>query len=211
VAFGDIAAAGIYAIVDVGTTRDPLGLLDAILRGGVRVVQYRAKTGVDTSLLQAMLQRTRASGARLIVNDDLLAARAADGWHGGQEDLEEHDRSQLRAELGPGILGISCGTPTEARDAEEAGADYVGVGPFAATNSKSDAGPAIGTAGIAAVVRSTRLPVVAIGGIHAGNLAEVFASGASMAAVISAIAAAPDPEAATRDLVDRWRALAQGT
>jgi len=94
--------------------------------------------------------------------------------------------------------------PEEARLAELAGADYIGVGPFAATGSKPDAGAAIGAAGVAAVVRATRLPVVAIGGIGPDEIPAVVRSGAAMAAVISAIARAPDAAEAARTLVRSW-------
>jgi len=90
--------------------------------------------------------------------------------------------------------------------AERAGADYVGTGPFATTATKTDAGIAIGVVGLAAVVEATRLPVVAIGGIDAMNVVEVARSGARMAAVISAIAGAPDPESTTRALRSIWAA-----
>jgi len=195
---------GIYAIVDRALSARPLELLEAILRGGVEIVQYRAKAGVDRTLVREMVARAHAAGARLIVNDDFEAALDADGWHAGQEDLFGRDAVEVRRRLEGRIFGISCATVAEARAAELAGADYVGVGPFAATGSKRDAGPPIGAEGIRTVVAGTGLPVVAIGGINAGNLAGVFAAGASMAAVISAIGGAPDPEAATAALVARW-------
>jgi thiamine-phosphate diphosphorylase len=159
---------------------------------------------VDRDVVRAMRALTRARGAFLIVNDDLEAALEADGWHAGQEDLADHDPRELRARLGDRIFGVSCGVPDEARAAESFGADYVGVGPFAATGTKADAGDAIGAAGIAAVVRATRVPVVAIGGIDAANLGAVASTGASMAAVVSAIARAPDPAGMTRRLVEAW-------
>ncbi len=198
----------IYAIVDPAVTAAPLALLDALLRGGISLVQLRAKTGVERELLAAMLARTRAANARLIVNDDFEAACAADGWHAGQEDLVGCDLLDLRRRLGSRLFGISCGTPDEAVRAEVAGADYVGTGPFATTSTKADAGRAIGVVGLAVVVGATRLPVVAIGGIDATNLVEVARSGARMAAVISAIARAPDPEAATRALRTIWAGTA---
>ncbi len=201
---------GIYAIVDRAISPRPVETLEAILRGGVRLIQYRAKAGVDRALVRDLAGRARAAGARLIVNDDLEAALEADGWHAGQEDLFERDAAALRRRLDGRIFGISCATVAEARAAEAAGADYIGVGPFAATASKGDAGPPIGPAGIRTVAAGSRLPVIAIGGIDAGNLAEVVAAGASMAAVISAIGLAPDPEAATAALVERWRALRSG-
>jgi thiamine-phosphate diphosphorylase len=198
---------GIYAIVDRAVHDRPMELLDAVLSGGVRLVQYRAKAGVDRALVRELTARARAVGAKLIVNDDLEAALEADGWHAGQEDLLGHDVSSIRRRLGTRIFGVSCPTAAEALLAQAAGADYAGVGPFAVTSSKDDAGPAIGIEGVRAVVRAVSLPVVAIGGINAANLPSVAASGAAMAAVISAIALQPDPGQAARELVEQWRSL----
>jgi thiamine-phosphate pyrophosphorylase len=198
---------GIYAIIDSGVSADPLGMLDAVMAAGIRLVQYRSKTGVDRRILRAMLERARPREVRLVVNDDLDAAMEADGWHAGQEDLAGRDLDAVRTRLGSRIFGISAALPQEARVAEAVGADYVGAGPFAATATKGDAGAAIGAEGIARVVEATRLPVVAIGGIDVTNLDRVAASGAAMAAVISAITNSNAPEFAARALVDRWRAL----
>lgn len=201
------ALTGIYAIVDAAAVREPLPFLDALLAGGIRIVQYRAKSGVDRELTRAMQTRTRAATALLIVNDDFEAALEADGWHAGQEDLAGADVRACRLRLQGRLFGISAGVPEEALAAEAAGADYVGVGPFATTGSKSDAGAPIGAAGIAAVARATALPVVAIGGIDLASLPAVAGSGAAMAAVISAFARAHDPQAAAAALVRRWREL----
>ncbi|MBC5798459.1 MAG: thiamine phosphate synthase [Candidatus Eremiobacteraeota bacterium] len=197
---------GIYGIIDADAVSEPLPFAGALMRGGIRVLQYRAKAGVDAAVLEALCRCAHAGGARLIVNDDFQAALQADGWHAGQEDLAEHDVVRLRRVLGERLLGISCGTAAEARDAEAAGADYVGVGPFAATASKADAGRPLGSAGLRTVVAATSLPVVAVGGIGPANVAAVAASGAAMAAVISALATAADPASAARDLVRRWAA-----
>ena len=199
--------AGIYAVIDRGLTPRPLELLDPLLEAGVRVVQYRAKSGVERAVVRAMHERTQARGAVLIVNDDFDAALEADGWHAGQEDLAACDPRVLRERLGARTFGVSCGLPPEAVAAEQFGADYVGVGPFAATSTKGDAGPAIGSAGVRAVVAATRLPVVAIGGIDAINLADVVRSGADMAAMVSAFARAADPGALAAECVRRWAAL----
>ncbi len=199
-----IALAGIYAIVDDASVERPVAFLEAILAGGIRLVQYRAKRGIDGDVLRAMLDRTRAAGAVLIVNDDLDAATLADGWHAGQEDLATSDLARARARLHGRIVGISCGTPEEAREAERCGADYIGVGPFAATGSKADAGEAIGAPGLRSVVAATRLPAAAIGGIDLAALPAVAATGAAMAAVISALARARDIRAAAIELVAGW-------
>ncbi len=198
---------GIYGIVDDAAVAEPLPFLDALLSAGVRIVQYRAKGGVDRNLLRALLARTRVASALLIVNDDLEAALEADGWHAGQEDLVDVDLIAVRARLAGKLFGISAGVAAEAVLAESAGADYVGVGPFNVTASKPDAGDAIGSTGLAAVVAATSLPVVAIGGIDFGSLEAVAGTGAAMAAVISAFARAPDPQAAARSFVERWRML----
>jgi len=102
-----------------------------VLAGGARLVQYRAKRGVDRDLVRKMLARTRAAGATLIVNDDLEAALDADGLTRRQEDLASLEASSLRARLGDRVLGVSCSSAQEARDAARLGADYLGVGPYA--------------------------------------------------------------------------------
>ena len=198
---------GIYGIVDTAAVARPVEFLDALLAGGVRLVQYRAKAGVDRALMRALLGRTRAVGGALVVNDDFDAALEADGWHAGQEDLTGVELEARRLRLGSRLFGISAGMPDEARAAEAAGADYVGVGPFATTGSKADAGAPIGAAGVAAVARATSLPVVAIGGIELAALPAVACAGAAMAAVISAFARAPDPQVAAAAFVERWRDL----
>ncbi len=154
-----------------------------------------------------MRARTQHVGAVLIVNDDFDAALEADGWHAGQDDLAGRDLARDRAKLGDRLFGVSCGIASEAIAAVGFGADYVGTGPFAGTASKEDAGAPIGAAGIAAVVAVIHKPVVAIGGIGLDDLAAVRSSGAAMAAVIAAIAHAPNPEQRTRELVARWASL----
>jgi len=197
---------GIYALVDTAVTASPLLYLHDLLDGGVRLVQLRSKAGVDRRLVRAMADACRPFAARLIVNDDLEAALDADGLHVGQEDLAKVHVGLLRRRLANRILGVSCGVPAEAVVAEAAGADYVGVGPYAATATKADAGAAIGAGGIEAVVRATRLPVAAIGGICIGDLPAVAATGAAMAALVTALARAADPVAAARSAVAAWSA-----
>ena len=199
---------GIYAIIDSVSSPDPERDADAVLRGGVRLVQYRAKSGIDRWVVRRLHGLTAQHGALLIVNDDESAAEDADGLHVGQEDLALIAPG-LRDRLGARVLGISCGTPSEAVAARGLGADYIGVGPFAQSGSKADAGPAIGAPGLAAVGAAARdIPVAAIGGIGLDELAAVAGAGARMAAVISALVADGDPEGAARRLVGRWKELA---
>jgi thiamine-phosphate pyrophosphorylase len=193
---------GVYALVDPDRA-EPIAFTEALLRGGIRLVQVRAKNGIDAATLLAIVARVRAAGGLALVNDDVRLARLADGVHLGQEDAAVLDLPELRRALGAAVIGLSCGTPQEARAADPALVDYVGAGPAFATPSKPDAGPPIGLSGIRAVVAATPLPVAAIGGIGPDTIARVPETGAAMAAVISALAC-PDPEAAARDLVARW-------
>lgn len=194
---------GIYAIVDAAEG-DVLAQLDDVLAGGIRLVQYRAKSGPQRGILAAARERTQRAGATLIVNDAWELADEADGVHLGQEDLDPALRASLRRRLAGKILGISCPDVTAAKAAAALGADYLGVGSIYATGSKSDAGEPIGPLGVRAVVDASDVPVAAIGGITLERIAEVRSTGAVMAAVITAISRARDRRAAARALVDAW-------
>jgi thiamine-phosphate diphosphorylase len=126
-----------------------------------------------------------------------VAARVGAGAHVGQGD----DPGSARASLGADpVLGVSVSTAQEARTADAAGADYLGVTVWA-TATKAEAEPR-GLEGLREIVDSTALPVVGIGGIHAGNAREVLDAGAAGICVVSAVGAAPDPERATRALAE---------
>jgi thiamine-phosphate diphosphorylase len=195
---------GLYALIEPSAHPEPAAYLDALLRGGIRLVQIRAKSGIERTLLRVLVARVRAAGGTAIVNDDVDLALEADGVHLGQEDAAEHDLREVRARLGARAIGLSCGTPAEARAARPGLVDYLGAGPIFATRSKADAGGPIGVNGVRVVVEATPLPVAAIGGIGLDALPQVRETGAAMAAVISALAAAPDPEIAARAFVAAW-------
>ncbi len=193
---------GIYALVDPDRV-EPIAFTEALLRGGIRLIQIRAKNGIDGATLIAVVTRVRAAGGLAIVNDDVRLARLADGVHLGQEDAAGLDLRALRTALRDGIIGLSCGTPQEARAADPALIDYVGAGPAFATPSKDDAGLPIGLSGIRAVAEATPLPCAAIGGIGLENVDRTRETGVPMAAVLSALIH-DDAEAAARNLVERW-------
>jgi thiamine-phosphate pyrophosphorylase len=197
-------ADGIYAIIDTSLVGDPVVFARGVLAGGVRVLQLRAKGGIDREQLRDLVVEARAAGAILIVNDDVEAAAAADGVHLGQEDAALVDLAALRRRFAEKIIGLSCGTPEEATAANGVGVDYLGVGAMFATSTKRDAGDPIGIEGVAAIVRASAAPVVAIGGLTADRLTDVRASGARMAAVISALSADGAPQAAAARLVAAW-------
>lgn len=201
------ALRGIYAIVNEGTPH-PVALVHALLDGGIRLFQYRAKNGIVLEHVQAIRAVTRERGALLIVNDDWRAALdlGADGAHVGPDDCTPEEFPRIRHELRGLLLGVSCGTVEEAHVAQREGADYIGVGAVYATGSKADAGEPIGIAGLERVNAATLLPAAAIGGISIDTLDEVAATGVAMAAVLSALATSSNPAATAERFVNLWNA-----
>ncbi|HTZ56248.1 MAG TPA: thiamine phosphate synthase [Candidatus Acidoferrum sp.] len=197
---------GIYVIINEDA-RAP-ALARAVLEGGVKVLQYRAKGGLNVGHIQLLRQFTLAHQALLIVNDDWRAALAynCDGVHLGPDDEGFVASASVRAELGDRLIGLSCGTVDEVRFANAQDVDYVGVGAVYATASKADAGAPIGVDGLRRIAAESWNPVAAIGGIGVAQIDAVRASGVAMAAVIAAVAAAADPKAAAQALVERWNA-----
>jgi thiamine-phosphate pyrophosphorylase len=189
----------------ISAGRSTVEIVEAAIAGGVDVVQLRekamsARKRYDLGL--ELRELTRDAGVPLIVNDriDLAAAIDADGVHLGDDDLPiAVAREQLGAEA---IVGRSVSTPAAAREAERAGADYLGVGAVYPTDSKDTdpEGTEIGLDRIEAVDAAVEVPFVGIGGVKPDNAAAVIEAGADGVAVISAVTAADDPEAATRDL-----------
>lgn len=196
----------LYLITDerLSRGRSHLEVAEAAIRGGVDVIQLRDKEASGDRLYEAALslrKLTRDANIPFFVNDRLDVALAvdADGVHLGQEDLPARAARKL---LGPGkLLGVSAETVEEALRAEREGADYLGVGPvFEARGTKPDAGGPQGLAQVSRIRAGTRLPIVAIGGIDAGNARMVLEAGADAVAVISAVVGDDDVEGAARRL-----------
>lgn len=195
--------AGLYAIIDPALCRavPAVEVARLAIEGGARVVQWRDKArdkGEQLADARTIAALCRAGGALFIANDhaDLALACDADGVHLGQKDLPI---GVVRPIVGARIIGVSTNNADEARAAEAAGADYVAVGAIFPTATKDLTRPA-DPGRIRAVKAAVRVPVVAIGGINASNIASVVDAGADAAAVISAICAADDPRAAARAL-----------
>jgi thiamine-phosphate diphosphorylase len=172
----------------------------AAVEGGATAVQLRAPELDDDRLFplaRAVAGICAEGGVLFVVNDRVAVAvgSGAAGAHVGQDD----DPAAARAALGPDrLLGVSVGSPDQARAAEAAGADYLGVTIWE-TTTKADAVP-VGLEGLRAVVQASSLPVVGVGGIDASNATRVLEAGAAGVAVISAVAAADDPAEAVREL-----------
>jgi thiamine-phosphate pyrophosphorylase len=188
-----------------------------VISGGADCIQLREKDVSTRELLEmgSVLRRiTRENGVPFIVNDrlDIALAVEADGVHLGQDDLPIEAARKI---MGPHkIIGISTHDVKEAVAAERAGADYIGLGPVKATQTKLDAEPAIGVEGIREVRRHVSLPIVAIGGIKQGDVADIIRAGATGVAVISAVIGADDVFRASFDMrkeVDRIRREHNGT
>ncbi len=192
-------ARGLYAITD-GPRDDLVDAVRAALEGGAAVLQYRDKTRDRerrSREAQASAALCREFGAPLIVNDDveLALASGADGVHLGEDDA---DIATARAALGTNaIIGVSCYDSLQrARDAAQAGADYLAFGAFFPTRSKVDtrhAQPAL-----LREARELGLPVVAIGGITPDNGKPLIDAGADFLAAISGVFGAADIRAAAR-------------
>jgi len=183
------------------------------LDAGVRLFQYRNKSGSRNDVytvsreLAGMVKR---SGGIFIVNDhaDIAKAVDADGVHLGQDDLPlAYGRKILG---GDKLIGISTHSVEQARDAEAAGADYIGFGPIFQTTTK-DAGPRQGVERLRLVRNAVSIPVLAIGGITSDTLTEAMQAGADGVAVISAVLSASDPGAVARDMVNRIKRIGTGS
>ena len=185
--------------------RSSLEVVTEAIAGGVDVVQLREK---DTDarwryeLGSELREITAESEVGLLVNDrvDIAQAIDADGVHLGQSDLPVEVARDL---LGPeAVIGCSTSTVEEAREAEAAGADYLGVGAVYGTSSKEVPEEKNGTGLelVSEIANAVSIPVIGIGGVTAENAAPVCEAGAAGVAVISAVTAAEDPAATTRDL-----------
>jgi thiamine-phosphate diphosphorylase len=202
---------GLHVLADASPRwgHSPVAQARAACAGGASVVQLRAKQTPDRDLLAWAAEiraLTHRAGALFLVNDrfDLALASGADGAHLGQDDLPPgRIPPAARERL---LLGRSTHTLEQAAAARSEPIDYVAFGPVFGTSSKDSPWGPRGLAQLEAVVRRVRpLPVVAIGGIDAGNAAGVRAAGAAGFAVISAVAGAREPEGAARALVAAWR------
>jgi hydroxymethylpyrimidine kinase/phosphomethylpyrimidine kinase/thiamine-phosphate diphosphorylase len=193
--------AGVYLITDQGS--DLLNRVCQALRGGVSVLQYRAKgIGYDERLTEgSALKRLCASfGTTFIVNDDLHLAKElnADGVHLGQDDGDISEARQLLGETR--IIGKSTHNLEEALQAESEGADYIGFGAMYPTGSKTVT-QLPGVDGLAKIRSAIKIPIVAIGGINPGNACRAIDAGADALAVISSVLSSPRPDIAAAELL----------
>ena len=197
----------VYLVTDRGLSRGrtTLDIVRAAIKGGVSCVQLREKTcGTRQFIEEAMAIRSLLArhNVPLIINDrvDVALAVKADGVHLGQQDMSCRMARQLLPESM--LIGISAESLGDAVAAEKEGADYIGVSPIYATPTKTDTGTPLGLNGLRSIRAQVNIPLVGIGGLNADNAGAVIQNGADGVAVVSAIVAADDPAAATRNLVE---------
>jgi thiamine-phosphate pyrophosphorylase len=205
--------APLHAIVDADAAARAgwpiLDLAAAYLRGGARLLQFRAKSMPGAALLataSALVQLAHRHHARVIVNDraDIARLAFADGVHVGQDDLRpEHVRALIGTDR---TIGLSTHTVEQLDAAIRQPVDYVAIGPVFGTATKQTGYGAVGLAMVTEAARrasASRLPLVAIGGVTLDNAASVLDAGAASVAVISDLLSSGDPEARVRAFVER--------
>jgi len=192
----DVEAAGGKYIVSA---------IEKAIQGGISLVQLRAKKLKTHEFFELSLKAREAAKKKdipFIINDrvDIAFSCDADGVHLGQDDLP---LSFARKILGKKkLIGVSVNTLKEAEEAEHRGADYLGVGPIFFTQTKKDIRPPIGLEGLRDIRKRIDLPILAIGGVNAGNAREIIEAGADGVAVVSAILSSENIKKATRELAE---------
>lgn len=179
--------------------------VEAAIKGGATFIQLREKNLDEAHFLEEakeIKELCKKYQVPFVINDnvDIALAMNADGVHVGQSDMEA---GAVREKLGPDkIIGVSAQTVEQALLAEQKGADYLGVGAVFPTGSKDDA-VEVSHETLKAICEAVKIPVIAIGGISTGNVMELSGSGICGIAVISAIFAKPDIEAAAKELKEQ--------
>jgi thiamine-phosphate pyrophosphorylase len=198
----------LYAIVDAQAARRRiLDLTEDLLEAGVRLIQYRDKRATSRELYEMSVQMAARIGraqAIFILNDraDIALAADADGVHVGQDDLPVELARKI---LGPGkIIGISTHSIAQLEEADRSSADYIAFGPVAPTGTKANPEPVVGLAGVAEARKSTRKPLVAIGGITLEQAKLVKETGVESVAVIQALIGADDPGERARQFLEAF-------
>jgi len=182
--------------------RSNLDVLDALIAGGVKVVQLRDKDLSDSEFFDLAMKfrsRTEQAGMTFIVNDrvDICRAVKADGVHLGQDDFPVLEARRL---LGPDtVVGVSTHNIKEALRAVEEGASYINVGPIFDTKTKQNVYPAVGIDLFKEIKQAVNIPVTVMGGISLGNIDIVLEAGAKRIAVVTAITEVDNIEDTVRE------------
>ena len=207
VPFSVLTSSRLYGILDTGYVAPAsIGIMaNKLLRGGIRLLQLRAKHSSEAEIImmaQQVLPLVRAAGGVLILNDypHLVPVIGADGAHIGQDDMTV---AAARALAGEGaIIGLSTHSLQQVDQAALQQPDYIGFGPLFTTPTKPDYKP-IGLADIPTAQGMVPFPIFCIGGITDKTLPQVIIAGAQRVVIVSALLKAEDPEAMARQFIAR--------
>lgn len=196
----------LYLVTDENLNDSALHhIVSQAVAGGVSMVQLREKeTDIRHFIKRARMLKELLSdtGVSLIINDrvDVALAVDADGVHLGQSDMPARIARKLIGDNK--ILGLSVESRQEFIEAQKMPVDYLGLSAIFATPTKTNIKKEWGLEGLQQAATSTIKPIVAIGGINAGNISQVSKAGASSIALVSAICHAQDPKRATQQLLE---------
>lgn len=194
----------LYAVTDRAWTgrQSLMEQVEAALKGGVTCVQLREKELDEEEFLKEAVEMKKLCaqyGVPFIINDNVEVAVkcGADGIHVGQKDMEA---GNVRALVGENVMiGVSAQTVEQALAAQEAGADYLGVGAVFNTTTKLDACE-VSHETLRKICDAVDIPIVAIGGISKKNMHELSGTGADGVALVSAIFSAENIEQECKEL-----------
>ncbi len=207
----DLKACRLCLVTDrpLSRGRALIDIVAAAVRGGATMVQLREKTAGTREFLEqarALKALLAPLGIPLVINDrvDIALAVNAEGIHVGQTDMP---LAEVRRLVGPDkFIGLSASRREYILAPDAEAADYLGIGPVYAQQTKPGTATPHGVEGFRALRALTKKPVMAIGGMKADNSAPILAAGADGLAVVSAIVSADDPEAATRQIAALFNA-----
>lgn len=201
----NVLPAGIYGITaePFSNGRKNVEVVREMIRGGVKVVQYREKENKTyrekLDECREIRKMTRDAGALFIVDDhiDIAMLSEADGAHVGQEDIPVEDVRRIAPGL---VVGLSTHSPEQYRLAVDTGADYIGVGPVFCTKTKVRVCDPVGLEYVRFAASEGRISFVALGGVKEHNVRSVVAAGARTVCLVTEITQADDIAATVKRL-----------
>jgi len=198
---------GFYFITDsLLSLRGNISDVKNALAAKVEVVQYREKSLSTKEMYEeALILRKICKNVTFLINDrvDIALSVDADGVHLGQEDLPYRLARKLLGKKK--IIGLTVHNLSEAEEAQELGADYVGISPIFSTNTKKDAGTPSGIDLIKKIRKRIYLPIVVIGGIKLANALQVIHAGADCLCAISAVVIKSDVKREIEKYQELWK------
>ncbi|HIE44058.1 MAG TPA: thiamine phosphate synthase [Candidatus Omnitrophica bacterium] len=206
-----VSKLGLYIITDeeiAGKSHQRIAI--EAVKGGADTIQLRDKKNSTRKILQEAHQMRRIipeDKVLFIINDraDITVACDGDGVHLGKDDLPVQ---QVREIIGESkLIGVSCDNVEEAEKAEEAGADYISLGPIFYTTTKEGLPPPVGTEIITEAKKRISIPLVAIGGIDEDNMEDVLKAGADSIALISAALKRTDIAKSVKSLKENFLSI----